>query len=162
MRSVMVLAVLLLGSAACGGGGGSGMETRPLLEHLSNVVAVSGLDEAAIARLDASLAGAMEAGDADLAPLLDDVRATTLDALNALAGPDSLDATAEARMRSLLDVMNLSHAIAGAAGVELAVSQTVYKGYRCDRVGNGGQCSVRDSRYNCSHIGGSCFYTKSP
>ena len=162
--AVPMLVFALLANLSCGScSDGTRFDESALLEHLGNVIAVSALSEEMIEELDKTLGRTKGEGQSrdSIEDALNSIRATTMEVLSSYQDRVALDPEAEMQMQSLVEIMNLTHAIAKASKIELVLRQVVYKGHKCDRIGKDGQCVI-DVRYNCSHIGGSCFNTKKP
>lgn len=147
---ISLLGLVLLAIAACAKPAPEPrIDNAPLLRHLGDTVALAAIGEhdkeSLLTKLDALVENGASAEQ--LKTVLDAVRAAALIPVADLPNVEQLEAEDEKRMFSLVDVLNLSFAIAKANQVELAVSQAEPKrGYKCDRVGSGGQCWVRSPR----------------
>lgn len=160
--AIPMLAFALLAIPSCESpSDGTHLDESALLEHLGNVIAVSALSDEAIEELDKILERTKGEGQGrdSIQEALNSVQGTTMEVLSSYPDRSPLDPEAELQMESLVEIMNLTNAIAKTVKIELALRTVVYKKHKCDRIGTGGQC-VSNSRYNCSHIDGSCFHTK--
>lgn len=160
--AIPTLAFALLAIPSCiSPSGGTRFDEGALLEHLGNVIAVSALSDEAIVELDKTLERTKGEGQGrvSIQEALNSVRGTTMEVLSSYPDRAPLDPEAEMQMESLVEIMNLTSAIAKAVKIELALKTVVHKKHKCDRIGEGGSCES-NPRYNCSHVDGYCFYTK--